>query len=60
MQKRKFDILLVAMVLILCSSIHSFAQQPTSTEKRALISEFRKLTGADLAYRVKCKRISEK
>ena len=47
MQKRKFDILLVAMVLILCSSIHSFAQQPTSTEKRALISEFRKLTGAD-------------
>jgi hypothetical protein len=47
MLKPKLNILLVAITITFCSSIPSFAQQATSTEKKELISQFRKLTGAD-------------
>jgi hypothetical protein len=45
--KPKLNILLVAVAISFCSSIPSFAQLATSTEKKELISQFRKLTGAD-------------
>ena len=47
MLKPKLNLLLVAIMLTLCSSITSFAQQATSTEKKDLVLQFRKLTGAD-------------
>jgi len=47
MLKRKSHILLMAITVTFCSSIPSFAQQATSTEKKDLILQFRKLTGAD-------------
>lgn len=46
MQKHKSSALLVALIT-LCGSVSSFAQQEVSPEKRALISEFRVLTGAN-------------
>jgi hypothetical protein len=51
MAKPKFQGLLLAIVIVLCSGIPLFAQQPTSTDKRQLISEFRKLTGGDVVNR---------
>jgi hypothetical protein len=47
MQKPKFRLLLVAITLAFLCSASSFAQQPISTEKKTLISEFRVLTGAN-------------
>jgi hypothetical protein len=51
MAKPKFHFLLLAIGMVLCSGIPSFAQQQTSTVKRQLISEFRKLTGGDVVNR---------
>ena len=45
MQNAKFNILLVVVVAL--SGSFTFAQQTPSIEKRALASEFRKLTGAN-------------
>jgi uncharacterized protein len=47
MQKSKFNLLLVAITIAFLGSVSSFAQQPISTEKKSLISEFRVLTGAN-------------
>jgi hypothetical protein len=47
MQKINFKLLLVAVMITLFGSVSSFAQQATSTDKKSLIWEFRKLTGAD-------------
>jgi hypothetical protein len=47
MLKQKSNILLMAIMVAFCSSISSFAQQTMSTEKKDLILQFRKLTGAD-------------
>lgn len=51
MPRPKFCFLLLAIGIVLCSGIPSFAQQQTSTEKKQLISEFRKLTGGDVVNR---------
>jgi uncharacterized protein len=51
MQKVKFNILLVAIMVTLCNRVSSFPQEAISTEKKNLISEFRKLTGADTVKR---------
>lgn len=51
MQKPKSKILFVCIVLLLCSNVPLFAQQEISNEKKDLISEFRKLTGADVVNR---------
>ncbi len=47
MQKHKSSALLIAVLIILGGSMSSFAQEEISTEKRALISELRVLTGAN-------------
>lgn len=47
MQKSKFNLLVVAITIAFLGSVSSFAQQPISTEKKSLISEFRVLTGAN-------------
>ncbi|MBA3633375.1 MAG: DUF2059 domain-containing protein [Acidobacteria bacterium] len=47
MQKSNFKFLLVAMMIAVFGSVSSFAQQTASTDKKSLILEFRKLTGAD-------------
>jgi hypothetical protein len=51
MPKPKSKILLVCMVVILCSNVSSFARQEITSEKKHLISEFRKLTGGDVVNR---------
>ncbi|MGH9928670.1 MAG: hypothetical protein ACREA9_05495, partial [Pyrinomonadaceae bacterium] len=47
MQLPKFNYLLVAIIVALCGSSSLWAQQVPTTQKPALVSEFRKLTGAD-------------
>ena len=47
MQIHKAGALLVALLITLCVNVSSFAQAEISPEKRALISEFRVLTGAN-------------
>ncbi len=47
MQKLRFTIFLVMIIAALSGSFSSFAQQATPTQKQTLISEFRKLTGAN-------------
>ncbi|MFZ0062196.1 MAG: DUF2059 domain-containing protein [Pyrinomonadaceae bacterium] len=47
MQMHKSSLLLITVLITLCGSASSFAQQEISTDKRALISEFRVLTGAN-------------
>ena len=47
MLKPKFSLFLVAITIASLGGVSSFAQQPISTEKRSLISEFRVLTGAN-------------
>jgi hypothetical protein len=47
MQKIHFKFLLVALTIIVFSSVSSFAQQTNTTDKKSLILEFRNLTGAN-------------
>lgn len=47
MQKTHFKFLLVAFTIIVFSSVSSFAQQASATDKKSLILEFRNLTGAN-------------
>ena len=47
MQKTHFKFLLVALTIIVFASISSFAQQTSARDKKALILEFRNLTGAN-------------
>jgi hypothetical protein len=47
MQKSISRYLLAAVMIASFGSVSSFSQQPTSTVKQDLISEFRKLTGAN-------------
>lgn len=47
MQKSRFPYLLAAIMIASCGSVSAFAQQPASTVKQDLISEFRRLTGAN-------------
>jgi len=47
MQKPRFSLLLGAITIAFVGSVSSFAQQPISSEKKSLISEFRTLTGAN-------------
>jgi hypothetical protein len=47
MKNLTFNFLLAAMMITFLGSVSSPAQQATSTEKKTLISEFRKLTGAN-------------
>lgn len=47
MQKTHFKFLLVAFTVIVFSSVSSFAQQTSATDKKSLILEFRNLTGAN-------------
>lgn len=47
MQKLRSHYLLAAILITSAGSVLSFAQQPASTVKKDLISEFRKLTGAN-------------
>ncbi len=47
MRKIRFKFLFVALMITVFSSISSFAQQSASTDKKSLVLEFRKLTGAD-------------
>lgn len=51
MLKLTSKILFVCVVVILCSNFSLFAQQEVSSEKKQLISEFRKLTGGDVVNR---------
>lgn len=51
MTKPKSKILFAAIVVILFSHGSLFAQQEITTEKKHLISEFRKLTGGDVVNR---------
>jgi hypothetical protein len=46
MQKLKFNFLFVALLIVVFGSVSSFAQQATSANKKSLILEFRRLTGA--------------
>ena len=47
METHKSSVLLIALLITLCGSVSGFAQGEISPEKRALISEFRSLTGAN-------------
>jgi hypothetical protein len=47
MRKLRFTFFFVAIMAASTSGSSSFAQQAASTQKQVLISEFRKLTGAD-------------
>jgi len=47
MQKPKCGLWFVAIMIAFCGAVSTSAQQAKSTEKQALVSEFRKLTGAD-------------
>jgi hypothetical protein len=47
MRKLRFTFFFVAIMATSTSGSSSFAQQAASTQKQVLISEFRKLTGAD-------------
>jgi uncharacterized protein len=51
MPKTKSKMLFAGIVVMLCSNVSLFAQQEISTEKKNLISAFRKLTGADAVNR---------
>src|SRR6266576_7338082 len=51
MAKPKVNFFFLAIVVVLCGGIPAFAQQQASTDKKQLISEFRKLTGADVVNR---------
>ena len=47
MQRMSFKFLFVVLMVVAFGSVSSFAQQAASTDKKSLILEFRKLTGAD-------------
>jgi hypothetical protein len=47
MQKIHFKFLLVALTMVVFSTVSSFAQQTSATDKKSLILEFRNLTGAN-------------
>jgi uncharacterized protein len=47
MEIHKSSFLLIALLITLCGNVSGFAQGEVSSEKRALISEFRSLTGAN-------------
>ncbi len=43
----RFKFLFVVLMIVVCGGVSSFAQQPAPTDKKSLILEFRKVTGAD-------------
>ncbi len=47
MQKINYKCLFIALIITVLGSVSTFAQQPTSADKKSLVLEFRKLTGAD-------------
>ncbi len=47
MQKINYKCLFIAVIITVLGSVSTFAQQPTSADKKSLVLEFRKLTGAD-------------
>lgn len=51
MLKARSKILFVCALVILCSNVPLVARQEISSEKKNLISEFRKLTGGDVVNR---------
>jgi hypothetical protein len=51
MAQPKFHFLLLALSIVLWGGTPCFAQQQTSSDKKQLILEFRKLTGADVVNR---------
>ena len=51
MANPKLHVLLQVMVVVLCCGTPSLAQQQTTSDKKQLISEFRKLTGGDVVNR---------